>query len=107
MTLTCVVFFSSPLWEEKPAMGLQLLATVYCKICYEHTQKTPNFALICVYVLCDISYIVVGLKRNYFFAKKIMDSEVRVEPTALLIMSHSHSFSRKIKSGQCNRIRQE
>lgn len=60
-------------------------------------KKIPNFALICVYVLCDISYIVIGLKRKYLFAKNIMDSEMRAEPTALLIMSHSHSFSHKVK----------
>lgn len=45
------------------------------------------------YVILDI----VDLKRNYLFAKKCMDSEIRVEQTMLLIMSHSHAFSHKIK----------
>lgn len=92
----CGIFFL-PLVGGKTCYGFANVSHCVLQDLLRAHKKIPNFVLICVYVLCDISYIVVGLKRNYLFAKKIMDSEMRVGPTALLIVSHSHSFSRKIK----------
>lgn len=81
MTLTCVVFFYLSPVGGKTCYGFatQMLATVYCKMCYEHTQKYPTLCscIFMFYVILDI----VDLKGNYLFAKKCMDSEMRVEQT--------------------------
>lgn len=41
--------------------------------------------------------MVVDLKWNYLFVKKIVESEMGLEPTALLIVIRSHFFCHKIK----------
>lgn len=71
-----------------------------------HT-KIPSFVLMCLHVLCDIWYC--GFKRKLFVCKEMLNakkySEMRVESTALIIMSHSHTFSHKIKIS--NQMRRE
>lgn len=67
----------------------QTLATVYCKMCYEHTQIVYICVLTHVYILSDASYLVTDLKRSYLFTNEIVDTRMTLELAAVLIMSNS------------------